>query len=256
MNFFFSVHANSINCRLQIPKFTNKLEKEDEGINLYSLTIQNKMWKVSLVDCNQDNEFYYISDRNLNNKKFFFIGKKAGVEKLKKNNYSELLNFDDYTKTDPAYRANLEIFNAYGGFSSYQSDYPFSMTLKRGGILSPLSTLLNIEADKNIIFFKNIYFKPVQEIFEYYIVDVVEKKLLKTGSIITNTTNVIEVDKELISKNIFFLTKDFIGIPIFCSIKNNHMSFEHTHPPHHYIWGKDKFTKVKELKERCYEIIS
>ena len=130
------------------------------------------------------------------------------------------------------------------------------MTLKTGGILSPLSTLLNISADKNIIFFKNIYFKPIQEIFKYYLVNIVEKKLIKTGSIITNNTNVIEIGKEMISKNVFFLTKNFIGIPIFCSIKNYHMSFEHTHPPHHYIWGNDKFTKVKELKERCYEIIS
>jgi len=190
----------------------------------------------------------------LNNEKIFFLGKN-GVQKLKKNNYLELLNFDSFTKTDPAYRANLEISNSRGGFSSYQSDYPFLMTTKKNGVLSPINTLLSIDADRNIIFFKNIYFKPVHESFNYYIIDIVKKKLIKTGKIVTNTTNVIEIDKKIISRNNFFLTKNIIGIPIFCSIKNNHISFEHTHPPHHYIWGNNKYEKVKELKERCYEII-
>ena len=46
-----------------------------------------------------------------------------------------------------------------------------------------------------------------------------------------------------------------IGIPIFCSIKNKHISLEHTHPPHTYIMSEDKFKIVSELKKEFSEII-
>jgi len=256
MNFFFSIQTEDIISKLQIPKFSNKLEKSNNKINLYSLTIKNNTWNVELTNCNQDNDFYYLCEKNLGNEKIFFLSKEKEIEKLEEKNYLELLNIDNFTETNPAYRANLEIYNLGGGFSSYQSEYPFAMTTKQGGILSPLSTLLNVEADKNFIFFKNIYFQPVQKKFSYYIVDIHKKKLLKSGYVITNNTNVIEIDKKYIAQSIFFLTKDFIGIPIFSSIKENHISLEHTHPPHHYLWGEDKFKKIKELKDKCYEVIN
>ena len=47
--------------------------------------------------------------------------------------------------------------NRQGGFSSYQSEYPFSMTTKKGSILSPLSSLCNKNADENIIIFNKGY---------------------------------------------------------------------------------------------------
>ena len=30
---------------------------------------------------------------------------------------------------------------------------------------------------------------------------------------------------------------------------------EHTHPPHLYIWGNDKFEKVGKIKKKINEII-
>ena len=54
----------------------------------------------------------------------------------------------------------------------------------------------------------------------------------------------------------FFITKGFLGIPIYLSLKDGHLSLEHSHPPHEYILGKNKFKKVSELKKELNEIVS
>ena len=52
------------------------------------------------------------------------------------------------------------------------------------------------------------------------------------------------------------MTDKFLGIPIYMSIKNKHISFEHTHPPHEYILSKNKFEKISQLKNEVNEIIN
>ena len=80
--------------------------------------------------------------------------------------------------------------------------------------------------------------------------------ILFKQSILTNTTNEVEIKKEFIKPDIFLFTKDFIGIPIYTSIHKNHISFEHTHPPHEYILSGDKFKKISELKLEINAIIN
>ena len=48
----------------------------------------------------------------------------------------------------------------------------------------------------------------------------------------------------------------YLGIPTFLTIKNNHLSFEHTHPPHEYILNKEKFKIVADLKNKFNDIIN
>ena len=43
---------------------------------------------------------------------------------------------------------------------------------------------------------------------------------------------------------------------MFVSIKNKHISFEHTHPPHEYILSQNKFKKITELKEEINAIVN
>ena len=81
------------------------------------------------------------------------------------------------------------------------------------------------------------------------------KKIEETYEIKTNNTNCIEINKKLIKPEIFFTTKEYLGIPIYASLKNNYLSFEHTHPPHEYILSKNKFVKVNELKKELNESI-
>ena len=74
--------------------------------------------------------------------------------------------------------------------------------------------------------------------------------------LITNNTNFIKITNSIIKPEVFFITKGFLGIPIYLSLKDGHLSLEHSHPPHEYILGKNKFKKVSELKNELNEIVS
>ena len=71
----------------------------------------------------------------------------------------------------------------------------------------------------------------------------------------TNNSNFIEIEKKYIKDGIFFSTQDYLGIPLYVSIKNNFLSFEHTHPYHSYTFGKDKYSIASNLKKEINEII-
>jgi hypothetical protein len=81
------------------------------------------------------------------------------------------------------------------------------------------------------------------------------KSVLHKEILLTNTTNQINFCTSLIKANVYLYSENFIGIPIFVSIKNKHISMEHTHPPHLYIWGDDKFKRVQDLKKSVNEFI-
>ena len=130
------------------------------------------------------------------------------------------------------------------------------MIEKRGSILSQISSLANKNAEKNYIFIKNIYEKPIYETFLAYLVNIKSKKIEEKIEIKTNYMNCFELKKTLIKPEIFLVTDNYLGIPMYVSIKNKHISFEHTHPPHEYILGQDKFKTVSNLKKEINEIIN
>ena len=206
------------------------------------------------MTCQNNENFYFLKNLDLDNHKIFFLAKKEEVKR--KNIFLELQNFNNYTDTMPDFRSNMKIEIKNKGFSSYQADYPYNLSLKTGNVLSPVSTLLNRSADKNIIFFKNIYFKPVKKEFFIYFVDVNKKKILHKVKAFTNQTNQINVESELIQSQNYIFSDGYLGIPIYVCIKNDHLSMEHTHPPHLYIWGYDKFEKIEKIKKEINEIIN
>ena len=65
----------------------------------------------------------------------------------------------------------------------------------------------------------------------------------------------IEVDERYINKDVYLCSEKLLGIPIFLSIKDKHLSLEHTHPPHHYILSDDKFTAIKKFKNKIKDIL-
>jgi len=253
MNFFFSIKNDELDCSLTIPKFKNN-KKIDNKYILFSLQIENHKWLIQEVMCQNNENFYFLKNFDLDNHKIFFLAKKEDIGK--ENFFFELKNFNNYTDTMPDFRSNMRIEIKNKGFSSYQADYPYNLSTKNGNILSPVSTLFNRGADKNIIFFKNIYFKPIKEEFFIYFVDVDKKEILHKEIAFTNQTNQIVVDPELIQSKNYIFSGGYLGIPIYVSIKNNHLSMEHTHPPHLYIWGNDKFEKVEKIKKKINEIVN
>ena len=82
------------------------------------------------------------------------------------------------------------------------------------------------------------------------------KKTILKKEIITNTINEINIEKKSINTNIYIFTKKYLAIPVFISFKDNHLSCEHTHPPHEYILSQNKFKKITELKKEINEIIN
>ena len=256
MNYFFGIKSSFVDTKLTIPRFQNLSPTIKEHL-LFKLEISNKNWKISTFNnVKINNDFFIIDNDVIDNKSIFCLATKAEILELEKNNYSKLVNFNNFTDTIPDYRANLQVSIDGGGFSSYQSDYPFQMVTKKGSILSPLSSLCNKSADQNIIFLKNIYELPIQEDFCVFFVNIKTKEVLKKEIVSTNFLNEIIVEKEFINPEVFLFTDKYIGIPIFCSIHNMHISLEHTHAPHEYFMSENKFKLVSELKREFSEIIN
>ena len=256
MNLFFGVKGSIVNSKLTVPRFQNSKTSNNDYM-LFQLEISNKKWKINkLIDVELTRDFYKINTKYINNGNNFFLATQNEIQEFNKTNYSKLLNLNNFTDTNPSFRANLQVSTKSGGFSSYQSEYPFSMTTKKGSILSPISSLLNKNSDKNIFFLKNIYELPIQEEFNVFFVNLKTKKVLKKVLVLTNYMNEIFVDKELIKPEVFLFTDKYLAVPIFCSILKGHISFEHTHPPHEYIISEDKFKVVSELKKEINEIIN
>lgn len=253
MNFFFCIDDPDIKCRLTIPKFQNETNLS-ENIELFSLKINNNTWEISIPKYRSDDDFFYIDEINHTINSIYFLAKKEETKQIIKDNV--ITDINSITDTNPAFRANLEIENSAGGFSSYQSDYPFNMTKINSGILSPLSILLSKNAEKNTIYFRNIFHKPEIENCNYYIINYQNKKILEKGTIQKNKTNKINIKNEFIEENNYFFTSNIAGIPIYYYEKKNHISFEHTHPPHQYILSNDKYILVKNLKKKFHDIIS
>ena len=203
MNFFFGVKTSIIVSKLTIPRFQNS-KRTNKKYKVFQLHISNERWKITnLNDIELNKDFYQIGSSLIDNRNIFCLATKEEILEFEKNNYSKLINLNNFTDTSPDFRANLQLSILDGGFSSYQSEYPFNMTIKKGSILSSLSSLCNRDADKNIIFLKNIYELPIQDEFGIFFVNLKTKKVLKKIIGITNFLNEIVVEKEFIQPEVF-----------------------------------------------------
>jgi hypothetical protein len=253
MNYFFGIKNNIFKSEIQIPLFKNRVSKPS-NLNLFKCYPKNNKWILKNISEKKINNFFFIlNNEDISNNEVYFLADKNLDKDFKGD---KLENFNSFTNTKPEFRANLKIYLREGGFSSYQSEYPYSMITKKGNILSSISSLANQDAEKNYIFLRNIYEKPIEDKFKAYLVNYKTKIIEEIFELITNNTNIIEIKKKLIKPEIFLITKDYLGIPMFVSVNDNFLSFEHTHPPHEYILSKDKFDKVSNLKKELNEIIA
>jgi len=252
MSYLFGINNSIIKSELQIARFKNedKVLNKHSKLKLFKCYPENGKWIINLVENNKNNEYFYILDHHeISNEDIFFLSDKKIL-----NDFNDL-NLEK-PKTDvPMERANFKIFLEKGGFSSYQADYPFGMTTKKGSIVSSVNSLINDNADKNYILFRNIYHKPIKDKFKSYLVDYKNKRILTEYELKTNNSNFIEIEKKYIKDGIFFSTQDYLGIPMYISIKNNFLSFEHTHPYDTFAFGNNKYAIASNLKKEINEII-
>ena len=255
MNYFFGLNFLNYKSILKIPIFQNE-GKTKIGYNLYRVNIKKNNWNLDLYSSKPVNNFYFVKNEDCNNDDIFFLASENEIKEYKKNGLKNLIKFNTFTNTSPAFRSNLEVYIDNGGFSSYQSEYPLGMVSKKGSILSPINILLNKENSENFLIFKNIYKEPINKKFKGYFINYKKKKIIRECELLTNYTNNIKINIDLLEDEIYFFTKDFIGIPIYLSCNNKHLSFEHTHPPHEYILSEDKFKRVSNFKNEFDEIVS
>ena len=254
MNIFFFTKCKGIDCSLQVPRFKN-VGTYDLNYKLFEASIVNNQWSINECSCEYDNNFFYITCDNSNYDKVYFLAKIKEIKKYSKSNI--LNNYNDFTDTTPDFRASLSVTNKKKGLSSYQSEYPYSMVSRKGTLVFSASVLSNYNAVRNIVFIKNIYHKPVKIKYPIYLVDKKYGVIVKKYNLFTNSTNVIEIDFDLNNKNLYFVSKQYLGVPIFLSEGDNgQLSFEHTHPPSENISGEYKNEIVKNYREKFFEIIS
>lgn len=255
MNYFFGIKNGYFTSELQIPRFQNRRPSNINGeIKLFKCFINDRKWSIKEVN-NDDKEsdFFILKPNITNSNDIFFL---ASDHQIKSFNYEKLKPVNSFTNTNPAYRSNFKIQYKNLGFSSYQSEYPSSMINKNGSIFSSVSSICNKNAEKNYLMFRNIFHLPIENIFQAFFVNIKEKKIEETVDLKINYTNLFEINKSLIKPEIFFFTKNYLGIPVYLSEKNGHLSMEHTHPPHSTFLSMNKFEKVKNLKQKIHEIIS
>lgn len=253
MNFFFGFKKDEYTSELQIPKFQNKNYK-DKKINLFKANISNNLWEINkVINIDEDDNFYYLKNKLIDNKVIYFLAKDHEIEN---NTEKKLLRYNKFTETSPAFRSNFLVKKINGGFSSYQSEYPFDMIAKNGIVTSGVASLTNKNANKNYIIFRNIFIDPIERSFDIFFINLKNRQIIKKDILHTNRTNIIEIGKELLQPEIYFITKNYLGIPIYLSEKDGHLSLEHTHPPHEYFMSKNKFRIVKEFKNEINKIIS
>ena len=253
MNFFYGINNKIFKSEIQIPLFQNRNFKK-LNLQLFKCHPKNKKWILNeVVNKKKDDYFFILKNEDIQNNEIFFLADNTIFDKF---NDKKLKNLNNFTDTSPAFRANFKIYLDTGGFSSYQSEYPYSMTTKKGTILSSINSIANPDADRNYILLRNLYVDPIEDNFKAYLVNYKTKKIEEKYEIKTNYTNCIELNNKLIKPEIFLVTDKYLGIPMYASIKNNFLSFEHTHPPHEYILGENKFEMVSNLKKEINEIIS
>ena len=252
MNFFFGINNEEFSSEIQIPTFQNRNPK-CTNISLYKASIEQKMWKIEKLNSNKINDnFFIVKGDEITNYDTYFLANDEDFITFKKD---KLNDFNKFTNTTPAFRCNFKIYLKDGGFSSYQSEYPYTMVAKKGSILSSVNSIANKDADKNYIFIRNIFEDPINEKFEAYLVNIKNKKIEEKIEIKTNFTNSFEIKSSLIKPEIFLVTENYLGVPMYISVHDKHISFEHTHPPHEYILSQNKYKIIKDIKNEINEII-
>ena len=255
MNYFFLCGTNELSSTLQIPKFQNSGRLAPD-IKLFTANIVSNNWEVEVVSCDEDQNFFYVNAEEQNLHAIYFLATLGDVGHHR-TRCETLFDYNSFTNTIPDYRANLSVYNKLGGFSSYQSEYPHAMVNKKGSIISSVANLTNIQAEKNLIFLRNIYAVPSRIKYNAYLVCKETKAIKKSFVMQTNSLNVIKLDSEDCNPNHYLVSDDYLGIPIYLSENaSGHLSFEHTHPPHSNAFGPQSIQSVKRLKNELLEVIN
>jgi hypothetical protein len=255
MNFFFHLSNSFVKSKLSIPKFSNH-GAVNKKISLFEAEIEEGKWVVNKTQCFEDDHFWSVNYQNKDDlQKIFFLATANEAALISEHN--QILDLNNFTNTLPDYRANLMIEGESGGCSSYQSEYPFRMIQNQGSIYSDCGLLTTSRCKSVGVFIRNIVSKPIKKETNLYLYDQQINQVLASFKICTNEGRYIDLSdfKENLC-NSFIYADNFLGIPVYIIEYNDGgLSMEHTHPPHEFVGGVDRFQLVKKLKDRINETI-
>ena len=125
MNYFFGIENENFSSEIQIPTFQNR-KGQPQNVLLYKAYIENNKWKIEELKNKKINKnFFLLEKEDIRNTDIYFLATESDFDSY---DNLKLKNFNKFTDTTPAFRANFKIVFKNGGFSSYQSEYPYSMT--------------------------------------------------------------------------------------------------------------------------------
>ena len=193
------------------------------------------------------NENYF--ENELEDKSIFF-----SINKKKLNNQKILID-ENYHISKIAWKANIKI-KFKDNYTSYQGEYPSTMTKKKVSLVSCSPMIQNNKNIKNYFYLVNLVTKPQINNFKINILNS-NKQKLATLNCKTNTINFFDLnDLNIVyNKNMYiFQSTDGGGIPIYFSIDSNgQMSLEHTHPPTEYTLHGNRFF-FQKLKKNFWKL--
>ena len=251
MSYFFRLENSKNTSSLQIPLFTNRGKILKNLALLCAWPYQN-LWHYSIIE-KQGDELFFVIDKPVhsNDEIYFFFDKNKLPSK--KFSLEILLQPDKITKTSPEFRANLSIQDSRKNKSSYQSEYPYGMTQRRGRVHSPIDMLATVDTD-SLIFFRNIHHEPNQSEVKAGLIKPKDFSLVRQFKVKSNCTNVIELNSEEISQGYYFVVDGLLGIPIYCNRSPSGISLEHTHPPHSTLFGPNAQKKLSKFRKELFNV--
>ena len=253
MNFFFFADNDFVFSKLEIPKFNNAGRRNDD-LKLFGAFIQNNAWQYYRVESQENDNFHFLTSTSDNKDHVFFYH----ANSLPNEGFFDALpKPSEFTHTSPAFRANLSIHNQHGGFSSYQSEYPYAMTRIKSSMVTSAGNLTMSGTSNCGVFLRNISAQPLHTKNTLYIWDEDSEEILDKTFVYSNKTNFVCLKKFLENtQNIGLFCDTMVGIPIFViEYENQSLSFEHTHPPHENIHGENRYRLVKSYKSKVSEKI-
>ena len=90
MYFFFGIKNSILNSEIKIPKFQNNGFKGKNYFVYGAIPRENK-WSITKVECDFDENFFYVNFSNFNEKQIFFLAKDVEIDNYLNKNLNNLI---------------------------------------------------------------------------------------------------------------------------------------------------------------------
>ena len=81
MNYFFGISSSDIKTNLTIPRFQNS-GVTDYKYKLFKAVIIKNSWNFEKIDCEKNENFYFVNAEMADNNNIFFLAETSEVEKI------------------------------------------------------------------------------------------------------------------------------------------------------------------------------